>query len=77
MERTVGIWDITFTVQRREARVLDDQTVELVNLVEARSSHGHPDFSATTSSRWTFEDGMLRRVEFSGVGAPCPDANPA
>jgi hypothetical protein len=77
MERTVEIWDVEFTAQRREARVLDDRTVELVNLVEARSSHGHPDFSTTTSSRWTFEDGMLRRVEFSGVGAAAPGANPA
>ena len=75
--RTFAIWDVEFSVKRREVRVVDDQTVELVNDIEARSSHGHPDFSATTSSRWTFEEGLLRRVEFSGVGATAPDANRA
>ncbi len=77
MERTVAIWDVEFSAQRRWTRVVDDETVEMANDVVARSSHGHPDFSATTSSRWTFEDEMLRRVEFSGVGATAPDANRA
>ncbi len=77
IERTFAIWDVEFTSTRREARAVDDQTVEMVSDVEARSSSGHPDFSATTSSRWTFEEGLLRRVEFSGVGATAPDANRA
>ena len=77
MERVFAIWDIEFTPHRRETRVVDDQTVELVNELHARSSHGHPDFSATTRSLWSFEAGLLRRVEFSVVGAAAPDANPA
>jgi ketosteroid isomerase-like protein len=77
MELTVAIWDVEFTTQRRETRVVDDQTMELVNRLAARSSQGHPDFEATTRSLWSFEDGLLRRVEFSAVGAAAPDANPA
>jgi SnoaL-like domain len=77
IERTFAIWDLEFRVSRRETRVADDRTVELKSDVQARSSHGHPDFSATTSSRWKFEDGLLRCVEFSGVGAAAADANPA
>lgn len=77
LERLFAIWDVEFTVHRRETRVVDDRTVELVNRIDARSSHGHPDFSATTRSLWSFETGLLRRLEFSVVGAAAPDANPA
>ena len=77
MELVAAIWDVEFAAHRRMTRVLDEQTVELTNDVMARSSHGHPDFSATTRSHWAFEDGLLRRVSFRVVGAAAPDANPA
>lgn len=77
IERTFAIWDVEFALRRRESRAVDDQTVELVSDILARSSHGHPDLSVTTSSRWTFEERLLRRVEISGVEAAAAGANPA
>jgi ketosteroid isomerase-like protein len=77
MELIRELWDVEFRSEPRERRVLDDRSVELVSDVEARSTGPHPDVSAMTRSLWQFEDGKLRRVEFSvakGAAADAPRA---
>jgi ketosteroid isomerase-like protein len=77
IELMAEAWDLEFRVERRETKVVDRQTAELVNELEARSSKGHPDYFAVTRSLWRFDGGLLRSVEFSGERAPAPDARRA
>ena len=74
MELLHELWDVKFRAERRERRVVDESSVELLSALEARSSGELPDVVATTRSLWQFEDGKLRRVEFSVATAAAADA---
>lgn len=74
MELIRELWDLEFRSEPRERRVLDDGSIELVSDLAARSSGAHPDFSAKQRSLWQFEEGKLRRVEFSVAKAAAADA---
>jgi ketosteroid isomerase-like protein len=74
MELIRELWDVEFRAEPREKRVVDESSVELLSALEARSSGELPDFSAMTRSLWQFEDGKLRRVQFSVATAAAADA---